>query len=70
LMVGWYRSRVRVLEERPFQCYKCLRFGHMAVVCQSEIGLGGHCFRVDHVARGCTAEVRCLVCQNQGSESD
>ncbi|EFN89293.1 hypothetical protein EAI_07782, partial [Harpegnathos saltator] len=70
--VGWSRARVRVLEERPLQCYKCLRYGHMAAACQSEEGLGGRYFRcggADHVARGCTSEVRCILCQKEGREA-
>ncbi|EFN87477.1 hypothetical protein EAI_02612, partial [Harpegnathos saltator] len=72
LLVGWSMTRVRILEERPLQCYKCLRYGHMAVSCQFEDGLGSHCFRcegAEHVARGCTAEVKCILCYKKGRDA-
>ncbi|EFN78098.1 hypothetical protein EAI_02391, partial [Harpegnathos saltator] len=59
LYVGWSWAKVRLLEERALQCYRCLRYGHMAVACRAEEVLGGNCFRCGgegHVARGCTAE--------------
>ncbi|EFN80908.1 hypothetical protein EAI_05453, partial [Harpegnathos saltator] len=72
LIVGWSWAKVRVLEERPLQCYKCLSYGHIAVTCQFNEGLGGHCFRCGgavHVARGCTSEVRCILCQKEGRDA-
>ncbi|EFN76232.1 hypothetical protein EAI_06025, partial [Harpegnathos saltator] len=72
LLVRWSRARVRILEERPLPCFKCLKYGHMAVACQSEIGLGGHCFRcgrTGHVARGCIADVRCILCYQEGRDA-
>ncbi|EFN80575.1 hypothetical protein EAI_05190, partial [Harpegnathos saltator] len=54
LIVG--RANVRVLEDRPLQCFRCLRYGHMAMTCQTDNGLAGCCFRcggAGHVAKGC-----------------
>ncbi|EFN82971.1 hypothetical protein EAI_03259, partial [Harpegnathos saltator] len=54
---------------RPLHCYKCLKYGHMAAAYQSEVGLGGRCFRcgeADHVARRCPSDVRCTLCQYEG----
>ncbi|EFN75969.1 hypothetical protein EAI_09451, partial [Harpegnathos saltator] len=45
IVVGWARASVRVLEDRPLQCYRCLRYGHMAATCQTDFGLVGRCFR-------------------------
>lgn len=33
--VGWARARVRLLEDRPLQCYRCLNFGRAATACNS-----------------------------------
>ncbi|EFN81240.1 hypothetical protein EAI_06227, partial [Harpegnathos saltator] len=58
LYVGWSWAKVRLLEERLLQCYRCLRHGHMAVACRAEEVRGGHCFRCGadgHVARGCSS---------------
>ncbi|EFN89686.1 hypothetical protein EAI_02094, partial [Harpegnathos saltator] len=57
-VVVWARARVMILEERPLQCFKCLRYGHMAAACRSADGLAGRCFRcrgAGYVAGGCTA---------------
>ncbi|EFN82477.1 hypothetical protein EAI_09436, partial [Harpegnathos saltator] len=72
LIIGWGRAQVRVLEDRPLQCCKCLHFGHMAATCQTENGLAGRCFRcggAGHVAQGCAAAVRCPLCDKEGREA-
>ncbi|EFN76523.1 hypothetical protein EAI_08817, partial [Harpegnathos saltator] len=51
---------------------KCLRYGHMAMTCQSSEGLGGHCFRcggAGHMARGCAEAVRYSLCQKEGRDA-
>lgn len=29
LKIGWTKVRIEALEKRPFQCFKCLRKGHV-----------------------------------------
>ncbi|EFN84073.1 hypothetical protein EAI_08353, partial [Harpegnathos saltator] len=73
LVMGWARANIRVLGDRPLQCFKCLRYGHMAVTCQTDNGLAGHCFRcggAGHVAQRCTEVVRCPLCYYEGNKAD
>ncbi|EFN85226.1 hypothetical protein EAI_03767, partial [Harpegnathos saltator] len=73
IIVGWARAMVKVLEDRPLRCYRCLRYGHMAVTCQTDNGLAGHCFRcggAGHVAKGCTEAVRCPLYHHEGKRTD
>ncbi|EFN76228.1 hypothetical protein EAI_16539, partial [Harpegnathos saltator] len=67
--IGWTKAGVRLIEERPTQCYRCLEYGHMAVDCRTEKPIGGCCFRCvgsGHIARECDAEPRCIPCENKG----
>lgn len=32
--MGWTSARVRLLEARPVQCFKCWRFGHVRNICK------------------------------------
>ncbi|EFN80427.1 hypothetical protein EAI_02373, partial [Harpegnathos saltator] len=72
LVVGWARANVRVPGDRPLQCFKCLRYGHMAVTCQTDNVLAGRCRCgvTGHVAKRCTEAVRCPLCHYEGKKAD
>ncbi|XP_039761486.1 uncharacterized protein LOC120634778 [Pararge aegeria] len=69
LLVGWVSAQVKVLDERPQRCYRCLEFGHMRALCTAEIDRSDTCYRCSqtgHKARGCTAVPHCSVCAAAG----
>lgn len=67
--IGWTQVRVDLLNNRPLQCFKCWRFGHLKHACSSESDFGGSCFRCvneGHLARSCNASPACKVCKLDG----
>ena len=50
------------------QCYKCLRFGHMAKYCKEKEGNCGHCGGTEHKSDTCTAKAKpsCVNCVRRG----
>lgn len=67
--IGWTSARVRLLEPRPVQCFKCWRFGHVRNTCRFPEDRTGNCFRCgsgDHVIRDCRASPRCAICSQSG----
>lgn len=56
--MGWTSARVRLLEARPVQCFKCWRFGHVRNTCKFPEDRTGNCFRCgssQHVVKECRA---------------
>ncbi|EFN77062.1 hypothetical protein EAI_11250, partial [Harpegnathos saltator] len=73
IQIGRTKAGVRLIEERPTQCFRCLQFGHLTVDCQVDKPLGGRCFRyggANHIARECDAEPRCFPCENNGKNAN
>lgn len=67
--IGWTSARVRLLEPRPVQCFKCWRFGHVRNTCRFPEDRTGNCFRCgsrDHVIRDCRASPQCAICSQSG----
>lgn len=68
-LVGWCSATVRVLEERPLRCYKCLCTGHTSACCPSAASRAELCFRCGksgHKATTCSDKPHCPVCAEAG----
>lgn len=67
--IGWTLARVDLLENRPVQCFKCWRFGHIRMACMAKEDHSGHCFKcgeAGHLARTCNCPPFCKVCSLEG----
>ncbi|KMQ90406.1 hypothetical protein RF55_9847 [Lasius niger] len=71
--IGWSRVRVELLNERPIQCYKCWRYGHVRFACSSSVDRGRSCFncgREGHALRDCQMSPHCVLCAEDGRNGD
>lgn len=69
LLVGWSSARVKLLEQRPLRCYKCMGIGHTRPTCPFTVDRSGLCYRCGkegHIARNCTDAPCCAVCTSAG----
>ncbi|XP_070170991.1 uncharacterized protein [Polyergus mexicanus] len=67
--IGWTLARVDLLEDRPVQCFKCWRFGHVRLTCTSTEDDSGLCFKcggTGHLARECDQPPSCKICVSEG----
>lgn len=71
LRVGWTYARIEILKQRPQQCYKCLRYGHIRNNCKANVDFAYLCFKCGHPAKHCQNKIlRCVVCEHAGGKSD
>lgn len=66
---GWCTVGVKILDQRPLQCYKCLEKGHVRAQCSSPIDRSELCYRCGkegHKASGCTNNAECPICKGEG----
>ncbi|XP_047985768.1 translation initiation factor IF-2-like [Leguminivora glycinivorella] len=62
LQVGWVRAAVKLLDQRPIRCFKCLETGHVRANCTNDADLSDACYRCGkpgHKAAACSEEPRC-----------
>ncbi|XP_063634877.1 nascent polypeptide-associated complex subunit alpha, muscle-specific form-like [Cydia splendana] len=72
LLVGWVSAQVKLLEQRPLRCFRCLANGHVRAQCQAETDRSQSCFQCGkdgHKAAQCTAPPHCVVCAAAGKPS-
>jgi len=66
MTIGWNsRTKVELLTARPLQCFKCLQGGHVRAKCPNQDDRSGNYYRcgcTGHVARECTAQAHCIIC--------
>lgn len=63
--IGWTLARVDLFENRPVQCFRCWRFGHVRFACAAKEDFSGLCFKCrgsGHLARNCNAPLCCKLC--------
>lgn len=69
IRIGWTMARIKLLEAKVPQCFKCWKFGHTVGLCRSTIDRKRHCFRCgqeDHQVKNCSKDFCCLPCKDQG----
>ncbi|XP_075977976.1 uncharacterized protein LOC142977774 [Anticarsia gemmatalis] len=70
LLVGWTSAVVRLLEQRPLRCYRCMAVGHTRPTCPSTVDRSKVCYRCGeegHKTAACeSAAMRCSVCAAAG----
>ncbi|XP_026323043.1 uncharacterized protein LOC113232503 [Hyposmocoma kahamanoa] len=66
LQVGWVSAQVKVLQQKPMTCYRCLEKGHVRGQCESAVDRSDLCYRCGkpgHKSTGCLAEPHCALCE-------
>lgn len=69
IRIGWTFARIELQENKPMQCFKCWRFGHMRNTCKSDIDRSSSCFRCGksgHSVRQCSVKPNCVICEQDG----
>lgn len=69
LLVGWVSVQVKLLPNRPMQCFRCLETGHVSCRCTAEVDRSSLCFRCGepgHKAAQCSAAASCVLCTAAG----
>lgn len=64
--IGWSMVSIRMMEDRPVQCFRCLEFGHLRKECKATIDRSSLCYRCGeegHVAAQCRSDApACVIC--------
>ncbi|XP_050558408.1 uncharacterized protein LOC126912092 [Spodoptera frugiperda] len=69
LLIGWVAARVKLLQPRALQCFRCLEKGHVRAKCTAEIDRSDLCYRCGqpgHKATQCSAALNCSLCSAAG----
>ena len=60
---AWHTELVDEFVERPRQCFKCQKFGHVAKYCRLDTDVCGNCGEQGHKRETCSSETKCFHCQ-------
>jgi hypothetical protein len=61
-LTSWHHEIVEPYHERPQQCFRCQRYGHVAKYCRSENETSARCGELDHKKFDCTNQLCCFHC--------
>ncbi|XP_052738585.1 uncharacterized protein LOC128198268 [Bicyclus anynana] len=73
LLVGWVSANVRLLEQRPLRCFRCLETGHVRPMCTAEIDRSSECYNCGqpgHKAADCSSNSNCSLCAAAGGPAN
>lgn len=73
ISVGWSYARVRMLDARPSQCFKCWEYGHTRNMCRNSEDMTGTCFRCGergHHIQACMNDFSCYPCKRKGTSHE
>lgn len=61
---GWSTATIKIMEERPIQCFRCLQFGHIRRECTAAEDMSDRCYtcgKKGHIAARCEATPACVI---------
>ena len=67
---AWHSELVDEYVERPRQCFKCQKFGHVAKFCRQDSDTCNNCGEVGHRGDSCTHPPKCYHCHAPHKASD
>lgn len=59
---GWVKYSTRRYIPQPRQCFKCFKYGHIAIGCRSTEEICDNCAQTKHSPPTCKRETRCALC--------
>lgn len=71
IRIGWTVARVKILNPRPRQCFRCWSFTHATTECKNKVDRTKCCFkcgRDNHFSINCTSNLCCVICKEAGLE--
>ena len=67
---AWHTELVDEYIDRPRQCFKCQKFGHVAKYCRQDLDTCGNCGESGHKRESCSSDTKCFHCHEGHRSSD